>query len=60
LCKRIYKIVEKRKPFEMELYNQPMLVDGVGSSLIAKAPYANQSNTQSHSQIKMMNSQAPK
>ena len=41
LCKRIYRIVEKRKPFEMELYGQSMLVDGVGSSLIAKAPYAN-------------------
>ena len=43
LCKRIYKIIEKRKPYEMDLYNQPMLVDGVGSSLIAKAPYANSS-----------------
>ena len=24
----------------MDLYGQPMLVDGVGSSLIANAPYA--------------------
>jgi len=41
LCRRIYKIIEKRKPFEMELYGQCMLVDGVGTSLIAIAPYAN-------------------
>ena len=40
LCKRIYRIIEKRKPFEFELYGQQMLVDGVGSSLIANAPYA--------------------
>lgn len=40
LCKRIYKIIEKRKPFEMDVYGGPMLVDGVGSSLIANAPYA--------------------
>ena len=40
LCKRIYRIVEKRKPHEYELYGQPMLVDLVGSSLIADAPYA--------------------
>ena len=40
LCKRIYRIIEKRKPFEIELYGQSMLVDGVGTSLIAKAPYA--------------------
>ena len=40
LCKRIYKVVEKRKPFEIELYGQPMLRDIVGSSLLAKAPYA--------------------
>lgn len=43
LCKRIYKIIEKRKPFEIDLYGQDMLVDGVGSSLIAAAPYADQS-----------------
>jgi hypothetical protein len=40
LCKRIYKIIEKRKPFELELYGGPMLLDLVGSSLIADAPYA--------------------
>jgi hypothetical protein len=37
--------VEKRKPFEMELYGQNMLCDGVGASLIAHAPYANASNS---------------
>lgn len=40
LCKRIYRVVEKRKPHEFQLYGQPMLVDLVGSSLIAEAPYA--------------------
>jgi len=40
LCKRIYRIVDKRKPHEYELYGQPMLLDLVGSSLLAEAPYA--------------------
>ena len=40
LCKRIYKIIEKRKPFEFDLYGQAMLIDGFGWSLIADAPYA--------------------
>lgn len=39
LCKRLYKVVDKRKPFEMELYGENMLRDGVGTSLIAVAPY---------------------
>ena len=41
LCKRVYKIIQKLRPHEMELYGQPMLLDGVGSSLIAHAPYGN-------------------
>lgn len=45
LCKRIYRVAEKRKPFEMELYGQNMFRDGVGSSLIAHAPFAKQSNS---------------
>lgn len=40
LCRRLYKIIEKYKPKEFELYGQEMLVDGVGSSLIAHEPYA--------------------
>lgn len=40
LCKRLYRVVEKRKPHEFELYGQPMLLDLVGSSLLADAPYA--------------------
>ena len=40
LCKRIYRVVEKWKPHEYELYGQPMLIDLVGSSLLAEAPYA--------------------
>jgi hypothetical protein len=44
LCKRIYKVIDKRKPLEYELYGQCMLVDGVGTSLIAEAPYAYTSN----------------
>jgi len=42
LCKRIYRIIDKRKPFEMDLYGQPMLRDLVGTSLISKAPYAHE------------------
>lgn len=43
LCRRLYqKIIDKIKPYEMQLYGQPMLLDGVGSSLIAEAPYAAQ------------------
>lgn len=44
LCKRLYKVIDKRKPLEYELYGQCMLLDGVGSSLIAEAPYAYNSN----------------
>ena len=33
--------MQKLKPHEMELYGQPMLLDGVGTSLIANAPYGN-------------------
>ena len=44
LCRRVYEVVQKRKPHEMELYGQNMLVDGVGSSLLAEAPFAD-SNT---------------
>jgi hypothetical protein len=33
-------VVEKWKPHEYELYGQPMLIDLVGSSLLAEAPYA--------------------
>ena len=40
LCKRIYRVIEKRKPHEFQLYGEPMLLDLVGSSLIAEAPYA--------------------
>ncbi len=39
LCKRLYKVIDKRMPFELELYGQPMLLDGVGTSLAAQAPY---------------------
>lgn len=44
LCKRIYRVVEKRKPHELQLYGQPMLLDLVGSSLLADAPYAQEVN----------------
>lgn len=40
LCKRIYKVIDKRMPLQYELYGQNMLVDGVGTSLLAEAPYA--------------------
>jgi len=45
LCRRLYKVVEKRIAFEMEFYGQPMLLDGVGSSLIAEAPYQKRGQT---------------
>jgi len=35
----------------MELYGEPMLVDGVGTSLIAKAPYANDLNQSNNKSI---------